>query len=165
MCLAVVVLMLYYIEQNWTNIIDFRKLNIRLIIKFYDTSDYMILKCLITTAHFRRMWNVALFRYPCSDLNTHLWCLHTDNIMSASEYFNEWEVLRFRNPWIKWVKLFFLPNFVITRLHSRRVVMCLVVVQVRSFICSFVRSLIESRVFNIFWPNLKYRKKKVPRKF
>ncbi len=53
------------------------------------------------------------------------------------------------------------------RLHSRRVVMCLVVVYVRSFVCvrSFVPSLIPSQVFNIIWPNLKYRKKKVPRRF
>ncbi len=52
-----------------------------------------------------------------------------------------------------------------TRLFSRRVVMCLVVVYVCSFVCSFVPSLIESRVLNIFWPNLKYRKKKVPGRF
>ncbi len=49
--------------------------------------------------------------------------------------------------------------------RSRRVVMCLVVVYVRSFVHSFLPSLIESPVFNIFWPNLKYRKKKVPRRF
>ncbi len=53
--------------------------------------------------------------------------------------------------------LFFFANKmlnVFTRLRSRRVVMCLVVVFVcsfvRSFVRSFVPSLIESRVFNIF---------------
>ncbi len=50
---------------------------------------------------------------------------------------------------------------IFTRLRSRRVVMCLVVVYVRPFI----HSLIQPRVFNIFWPYLKYRKKKVPRRF
>ncbi len=30
---------------------------------------------------------------------------------------------------------------------------------------SFVPSLIQLSVFNIFWPNLKHRKKKVPRRF
>ncbi len=53
------------------------------------------------------------------------------------------------------------PFFFFTRLRSRRVVMCLVVVYGRSF----VPTLIQLRVFNIFWPNLKYRKKKVPRRF
>ncbi len=48
-----------------------------------------------------------------------------------------------------------------TRLRSRRVVMRLVVVYIRSF----VPSLIQLPVFNIFWPNLKCRKKKVPRRF
>ncbi len=50
---------------------------------------------------------------------------------------------------------------IFTRLCSRRVATCLVVVYVRLFI----PSLIELRVFNIFWPNLKYIKKKVPRRF
>ncbi len=52
-------------------------------------------------------------------------------------------------------------SYIFPRLRSRRVVMCLVVV----YVCSFVPSLIQSRVFNIFWPNLKYRKKKVQRRF
>ncbi len=39
---------------------------------------------------------------------------------------------------------------VFTRLRNRRVVMCLVVVYIRLFVRSFLPSLIESRVFNIF---------------
>ncbi len=50
---------------------------------------------------------------------------------------------------------------IFTRLQSRRVVLCLVMV----YVCSYVSSLIQPRVFNIFWPNLKYRKKKVLRRF
>ncbi len=53
--------------------------------------------------------------------------------------------------------------------NSRRVVICLVVVYVRLFVPTFVRLfvpfLIQPRVFNIFWPNLKYRKKNIPRRF
>ncbi len=52
-------------------------------------------------------------------------------------------------------------NGVFTRLRSRRVVLCLVMMYLRSF----VPSLIKPWVFNIFWPNLKYRKKKVLIKF
>ncbi len=44
---------------------------------------------------------------------------------------------------------------VFTQLRSRRVVMCVVVVCVRSFVPSFVPSLIQLRVFDIFRPNLK----------
>ncbi len=51
--------------------------------------------------------------------------------------------------WKKWELLLFTPFypfFLITRLRSRRVVMCLVVV----YGSSFVPSLIQLRVFNIF---------------
>ncbi len=61
----------------------------------------------------------------------------------------------------KWREISCYTLFIFTRLCSRRVVMRLVVVYVRSF----VPSLIQPQVFNIFWPNLKYRKKKVPRRF
>ncbi len=82
---------------------------------------------------------------------------------------NLWLFVLFPDDWPRvypghlaiWLLYFCWCSIFFTRLRSRRVVMCLVVVYVRSF----VRSLIESRVFNIFWPNLKYRKKKVPRRF
>ncbi len=60
----------------------------------------------------------------------------------------------------RWHFVNLLP-IIFTRLRSRRVVMCLVVVYVRSF----VLSLIQLLVCNIFWPNLKYGKKKVLRRF
>ncbi len=46
---------------------------------------------------------------------------------------------------------------IFTRLRSRSVVLCSVMV--------YIRSLVQPRVSNIFWSNLKYKKKKVTKRF